>query len=167
MLILYYTISWVINAFWSVLLHDILESRCIDDVIMKSICFFSWSDRKQILKLLLQVGLFSYCNRSQMTSKCGETKTVAASVSLNVLATFLWLCRPKATWNSFVKYLISYQDYNCINVLCMHINTCWTFSHFLQECRTYWWNKKPFKEAFFWQLVGNCELSQLHIYQAH
>ena len=151
MLILYYTISWVINTFWSVLLHDILESRCIDDVTMKSICFFSWSDRKQIVTF----------------TGGSKTKTVAASVSLNVLATFLWLCRPKATWNSFVKYLISYQDYNCINVLCMHINTCWTFSHFLQECRTYWWNKKPFKEAFFWQLVGNCELSQLHIYQAH
>ena len=53
------------------------------------------------------VRLFS--NKSQMTSKCGKNKKVAASVSLMLLPHFdvfcdLLLNRRTATWNLFALY---------------------------------------------------------------
>ena len=55
------------HAFWLVLTYDLLEDRCIDDVIIKT---FLNSLLYNINRFQVAVHLFS--NRSQMTSKCGK-----------------------------------------------------------------------------------------------
>ena len=54
-------------AFWLVLAYDLLEDRCIDDVIIKT--FFN-SLLYKTIRFQVVVRLFS--NRSQRTSKCGK-----------------------------------------------------------------------------------------------
>ena len=105
----FYIISSVMYAFWLVLAYDLLEDRCIDDVIIKT--FFNSllckTNRFQVV-----VRLFS--NRSQRTSKCG--KNINDTLSCALCATFLILphfdviCdlllnRRTAIWNLFAKYL--------------------------------------------------------------
>ena len=55
------------RAFWLVLTYDLLEDRCIDDVIIKT---FLNSLLYNTNRFQVAVHLFS--NRSQMTSKCGK-----------------------------------------------------------------------------------------------
>ena len=55
------------HAFWLVLTYDLVEDRCIDDVIIKT---FLNSQLYKTNRFQVAVRLFS--NRSQMTSKCGE-----------------------------------------------------------------------------------------------
>ena len=104
----YYVISSVMYAFWLVLTYDLLEDRCIDDVIIKT--FFN-SLLYKTNRFQVAVRLFS--NRSQRTSKCG--KNISDTLSWALCATFLFLphfeviCdlllnRCTATWNLFVKY---------------------------------------------------------------
>ena len=63
----YYIISSVMHVFWLVLTYDLLEDRCIDDVIIKT--FFN-SLLYKTNRFQVAVRLFS--NRSQRTSKCGK-----------------------------------------------------------------------------------------------
>ena len=63
----FYIISSVMYAFWLVLTYDLLEDRCIDDVIIKT--FFN-SLLYKTNRFQVVVRLFS--NRSQRTSKCGK-----------------------------------------------------------------------------------------------
>ena len=99
-----YIISSVIQAFWLVLTHDLLEDWHIDDVIIKT--FFN-SLLYKTNRFQVAVHLFS--NRSQRTSTCG--KNISDTLGC---ATFLFLpyfdiiCdqllnRHMATWNLFVK----------------------------------------------------------------
>ena len=91
-----------------VLTYDLLEDRCIDDVIIKT--FFN-SLLYKTNRFQVAVRLFS--NRSQRMSKCG--KNISDTLSCAACATFLFLPhfdviydlllnRPTATWNLFVKY---------------------------------------------------------------
>ena len=68
----FYIISPVMHAFWLVLTYDLLEDRCIDDVIIKT---FLNSLLYKTNRFQVAVHLFS--NRSQMMSKCGKNKKVA------------------------------------------------------------------------------------------
>ena len=72
----FYIISSVMYAFWLVLTYDLLDDRCIDDVIIKT--FFN-SLLYKTNRFQVVVHLFS--NRSQRMSKCGK----------NMCATFLIL----------------------------------------------------------------------------
>ena len=105
----FYIISSVIYAIWLVLTYDLLEDRCIDDVIIKT--FFN-SLLYKTNRFQVVVRLFS--NRSQRTSKCG--KNISDTLSCALCATFLILphfdviCdlllnRRTAIWNLFAKYL--------------------------------------------------------------
>ena len=89
------------------LAYDLLEDRCIDDVIIKTFLnsFLDKTNRFQVA-----VRLFS--NRSQRMSKCG--KNIRNTLGCASCATFLFLpyfdviCdlllnRRMATWNLFVK----------------------------------------------------------------
>ena len=89
------------------LTYDLLEDRCIDDVIIKTFLnsFLDKTNRFQVA-----VRLFS--NRSQRTSKCG--KNISNTLGCASCATFLFLphfdviCnlllnRRTATWNLFVN----------------------------------------------------------------
>ena len=102
-----YIISSVRHAFSLVLTYDLLEDRCIDDVIIKTFfnSLFYKTNRFQIA-----VRLFS--DRSQRTSKCG--KNSSDTLSCASCATFLFvlhfdvicdllLNRRTATWNLFAK----------------------------------------------------------------
>ena len=102
--IVHYIISSVMQAFWLVLTHDLLEDWHIDDVIIKT--FFN-SLLYKTNRFQVAVRLFS--NRSQRTSTCG--KNISDTLGC---ATFLFLpyfdiiCdqllnRHMATWNLFVK----------------------------------------------------------------
>ena len=62
-----YIISSVMYAFWLVLTYDLLEDRCIDDVIIKT--FFNSLFYKTSR---FQVAVHLFSNRSQRTSKCGK-----------------------------------------------------------------------------------------------
>ena len=63
----FYIVSSVMYAFWLVLAYDLLEDRCIDDVIIKT--FFN-SLLCKTIRFQVVVRLFS--NRSQRTSKFGK-----------------------------------------------------------------------------------------------
>ena len=104
-----YIMSSVMYAIWLVLTYDLLEDRCIDDVIIKT--FFN-SLLYKTNRFQVVVRLFS--NRSQRTSKCG--KNISDTLSCALCATFLILphfdviCdlllnRRTAIWNLFAKYL--------------------------------------------------------------
>ena len=105
--LLNYIICSVMHAFWLVLTYDLLEDRCIDDVIIKT--FFN-SLLYKTNRFQVAVCLFS--NRSQRMSKCG--KNISDTLGCTSCATFLFLqhfdvlCdlslnRRTATWNLFVK----------------------------------------------------------------
>ena len=77
----FYIISSVMYAIWLVLTYDLLEDRCIDDVIIKT--FFN-SLLYKTNRFQVVVRLFS--NRSQRTSKCG--KNISDTLSCALCATF-------------------------------------------------------------------------------
>ena len=79
-----YIISSVMYAFWLVLTYDLLEDRCIDDVIIKT--FFN-SLLYKTNRFQVAVRLFS--NRSQRTSKCG--KNISDTFGCALWAPFLFL----------------------------------------------------------------------------
>ena len=116
--IVHYIISSVMQAFWLVLTHDLLEDWHIDDVIIKT--FFN-SLLYKTNRFQVAVRLFS--NRSQRTSTCG--KNISDTLGC---ATFLFLpyfdiiCdqllnRHMATWNLFVKQKNSNMEYLFYNTL--------------------------------------------------
>ena len=55
------------RAFWLVLTYDLLEDRCIDDVIIKTFLNSLLYNTNRF-----QVAVHLFINRSQMTSKCGK-----------------------------------------------------------------------------------------------
>ena len=73
-------LSSVMHAFWLVLNYDLLEDRRIDDVIIKT--FFN-SLLHKTNRFQVAARLFS--NRSQMTSKCGNTATWNLFVKLQII----------------------------------------------------------------------------------
>ena len=96
------------HAFWLVLTYDLLEDRCIDDIIITT--FFN-SLLYTTNRFQVAVRLFS--NRSQRKSKCG--KNISDTLGCASCTTFLFLPhfdvisdlllnRRTATWNLFVKY---------------------------------------------------------------
>ena len=110
---LYYIISSVMHAFWLVLTYDLLEDRCIDDIIIKTFYFCIFNSLLNKTNRF-QVAMRLFSNRSQRTSKCG--KNISDTLSCASCATFLFLphfdviCdlllnRCTATWNLFVKYI--------------------------------------------------------------
>ena len=101
-----YIISSVMHAFWLVLTYDLLEDRCIDDVIKTFFNSLLYKTNR------FQVAMHLFSNRSQRMSKCG--KNISDTLSCASCATFLFLphfdviCdlllnRRMATWNLFVK----------------------------------------------------------------
>ena len=101
------SVGSVMHIFWLVLIYDLFEDRCIDDIIIKT--FFN-SLLYKTNRFQVAVRLFS--NRSQRTSKCG--KNIIDTLGCALCATFLFLphfdviCvlllnRCMATWNLFVK----------------------------------------------------------------
>ena len=105
-----YIISPVMHAFWLVLTYDLLEDRCIDDIIIKT---FLNSLLYKTNRFQVAVRLFS--NRSQRTSKCG--KNISDTLDCASCATFLFLPhfdvisdlllnRSRGTWNPFVKSIL-------------------------------------------------------------
>ena len=109
-----YIISSVMHTFWLVLTYDLLEGRCIDDIIIKT--FFN-SLLYKTNRFQVAVHLFS--NRSQRTSKCSTN--ISDTLGCTSCATFLFLPhfdiigdlllnRCMATWNLFIK-LITVPNY--------------------------------------------------------
>ena len=97
-----YIISSVMHAFLLVLTYDLLESRPIDDVIIKT--FFNTLLYKTN-RFQVAVRLFS--NRSQRRSKC-DALGCASCATFLLLPHFDVICdlllnRRTATWNLFVE----------------------------------------------------------------
>ena len=101
-------------AFWLVLTYDLLEDRCIDNVIIKT---FLNSLLYKTNRFQVAMRLFS--NRSQRTSKC--SKNISDTLGCASCATFLFsphfdvLCdlllnRRTTTWNLFVNFLLDCLD---------------------------------------------------------
>ena len=106
------------HIFWLVLTYDLLEDRCIDDIIIKT--FFNSLLYK---KNRFQVAVRLLSNRSQRTSKCG--KSISDTISCATCATFLFLphfdvlCdlllnRCSVTWNLYVKQCIPDSLLTCM-----------------------------------------------------
>ena len=79
-----YFIGQIILAFWLVLTSDLLEDKCIDNVISSG---FWFSQLYKTSRFHVVVHLFN--NRSQRTSKCG--KNIADTLAISLCANFLFL----------------------------------------------------------------------------
>ena len=109
-----YIISSVMHVFWLVLTYDLLEDRCIDDVIIKT--FFNSLLYKTNR---FQVAMHLFSNRSQRTSKCStnisDTLSCASCATFLFLPHFYIICdlllnRRMATWNLYVNlFAITFQ----------------------------------------------------------
>ena len=81
-----YIISSVMHAFWLVLTYDLLEDRCIDDVIKTFFNSLLYKTNR------FQVAMHLFSNRSWRTSKCGknisDTTGCASCALLFFLITF-------------------------------------------------------------------------------
>ena len=139
--IVHYIISSVMQAFWLVLTHDLLEDWHIDDVIIKT--FFN-SLLYKTKRFQVAVHLFS--NRSQRTSTCG--KNISNTLGC---ATFLFLpyfdiiCdqllnRHMATWNLFVKQ----KNSNMESIYLFYNTLTWVGKHPMQGnvAQFFWWSEK-------------------------
>ena len=99
-----FTISWIIHPFWLDLTFNLLEDRSTDYITMN--------------KTLLPYNIIGFyvtvcpvSNRSQVTSKCGDTSVTHLAATWVPLFFFLsqfdicglWLNCPTVKWNVFVK----------------------------------------------------------------
>ena len=87
---------------------DLLEDKCIDNVISNVFWFFQVHKTSRF-----HVAVHLFSNRSQRRSKCGENISDTSAISFGTflfLPHFDFICdlllnRHTATWNLFVKYI--------------------------------------------------------------
>ena len=97
----------VILTFWLVLAYDLLEDRRKINV---TISFYGNKFNSFLYKTnRFHVALCLFSNRSQMTSKCGNTWLSAHVPHFDIICDLL-LNRRTATWNLFVKWWCQPQD---------------------------------------------------------